>query len=465
MAKQKSLTYRLVFQLFVASAFFLLFCQTITGAEIKIRGYIYDGNTNAPLSDAKAELQTNKFSALSNSSGFFSINQQTSSVLIQQVSDLATMIRISGSTLSFSVSKGAQTPVVIRAFNLNGRSIPIYNGIFSSGSKKLNLASRLHTPGVYLLQTSIGDIKNTGMIRVGHDGMALLTIGTVAGNSLRASESSNFAAAFGVWDTLIVSKSNYTTVKIALATSLDSIAMLTLKPNNVTPQAELIGFATVNGNTTGGGNATPTTVKTLAELKAAVADNNPRVIIVSGTIKTTDGGNSALQITSNKTIIGADKNAKIYGGIAMSGVNNVVVRNLSVQGVWPNIGPGDAVAVANSAHHIWLDHLSIWDAPDGNLDITKQANYVTVSWCKFWYTSKDHPHRLNGLIGAGGGTQPDDWGKLKVTYHHNWFADLVDQRMPRLMYGQAHVFNNYYTATGNSYCVGVGSYGAALSGE
>jgi len=30
------------------------------------------------------------------------------------------------------------------------------------------------------------------------------------------------------------------------------------------------------------------------------------------------------------------------------------------------------------------------------------------------------------------------------------------------MYGQGHIFNNYYSATGNSYCIGVGSYGMAL---
>lgn len=222
-----------------------------------------------------------------------------------------------------------------------------------------------------------------------------------------------------------------------------------------------IGFAMVNGTTTGGGNAKPTQVTTLAELKAAVQDDAPRVIHVSGTIKTTDESGWPLDIKSNKTIVGVDKHATIYGGIAIKSATNVIVRNLNIHGTWPESGPGDTVAVRNS-HHVWLNHLNIWNAGDGNLDITKESNCVTVSWCKFWYTDESHDHRLNGLIGSGGGDHPEDWGKLKVTYHHNWFAGLVDQRMPRLMYGQAHVFNNYYASKGNSYCVGVGSYGMAL---
>jgi pectate lyase len=43
-----------------------------------------------------------------------------------------------------------------------------------------------------------------------------------------------------------------------------------------------------------------------------------------------------------------------------------------------------------------------------------------------------------------------------VTFHHDWWADRVSERMPRVRYGKVHVFNNYFTSTGNSYCVRAG---------
>ena len=66
------------------------------------------------------------------------------------------------------------------------------------------------------------------------------------------------------------------------------------------------------------------------------------------------------------------------------------------------------------------------------------------------------------MIGSGAAKHPEDFGYLKVTYHHCWFGELVYERMPRVVYGQAHVYNNYYTASGDLYCVGVGSYASAL---
>lgn len=222
-----------------------------------------------------------------------------------------------------------------------------------------------------------------------------------------------------------------------------------------------LGFASVRAGTTGGGDSDPKIATNFHELKSHLGSKSPKVIFIDGVIKTTDESGYPVEIPSNTTIIGKNRQSTIYGGIAIKNSQNVIIRNLNIHGTWPNPGPDDTIAVRNS-ESIWLNHLNVWDAGDGLLDITRESSYVTVSWCKFWYTDSKHSHRFCALIGSGGGDKPEDWGKLKVTYHHNWFADLVDQRMPRIVYGQAHIFNNYYTSKGNSYCVGVGSYGSAL---
>ena len=38
-----------------------------------------------------------------------------------------------------------------------------------------------------------------------------------------------------------------------------------------------------------------------------------------------------------------------------------------------------------------------------------------------------------------------DSGHLNVTLHHDWFAEDVRQRAPRVRFGSVHLFNNYYS--------------------
>lgn len=234
-----------------------------------------------------------------------------------------------------------------------------------------------------------------------------------------------------------------------------------IKTDNLIDMDALYGWATVRAygvdTVTGGGMAEPIIVTTAKELNQYISDDVPRVIVIDGTI-------NLLGYTypgCNKTIVGIDKDATVIGDFIISGKNNIIISNLNIKGAWPVTRPEDGIEVSNS-HHIWLDHLNIWDAPDGNLDIKGGSDYITVSWCKFWYTNEAHEHRLSNLISSGTGNDITDMDKLHVTYHHNWFADLIMERQPRILYGMGHVYNNYYTSTGCTYCVGVGCYGSAL---
>lgn len=230
---------------------------------------------------------------------------------------------------------------------------------------------------------------------------------------------------------------------------------------NACPVA-LVGWATANSGTTGGGNAAPQRVTSLAELRSLAGDSSARVIEIAGTIST---GSDPIEIKSNKTLVGVDKNATIKGGLNISdGSSNIIVRNLNILGVGTSSNSGEPVdtIAARGSHHLWFDHLNIGDGPDGMLDLTRGSDHATISWCKFWYTTKNRDHRLAVLLGGGSTHGDTDTGKNNHTIHHNWFAQNVDQRMPRLLFGKGHIFNNYYNSPGNGYCIGSGSFASLL---
>jgi pectate lyase len=231
------------------------------------------------------------------------------------------------------------------------------------------------------------------------------------------------------------------------------------------PPSTLVGWASVNmmnqNGTTGGGNATPVVVTSTNDFNTQAAGSTARVIHVSGNLSGT------FTIGSNKTVIGVC-GATLRGAVRISNAVNVILRNIRVIGNNCSDSPSDcsggadAVAITNNSHHVWVDHLDVSDGSDGNLDTNAGSDFVTISWTKFSYSSmRTDPlagasgHRFSNLVGSGDNV-PGDVGKLNVTFHHNWWAQNVNQRMPRTRYGDIHVFNNLYTSSGNSYCTNAG---------
>jgi len=215
----------------------------------------------------------------------------------------------------------------------------------------------------------------------------------------------------------------------------------------------------VDAATTGGGDAAPTVVTTLSELEAAIGGTDAAVVRIDGMIE------GDVDVGSNKTLEGAP-GATFRGNLTLDASVNVIVRNLTIVGYNCSddaCGDGaDAITVYGGAHHIWFDRCDISDGTDGNLDITVESDFVTVSWTRFSYSGRRAGgHQLSNLVGASDGAT-DDAGHLNVSWHHNWWADNVQERMPRVRYGKNHLFNNLYTSAGNSYCIGLGVSGDVL---
>ena len=227
--------------------------------------------------------------------------------------------------------------------------------------------------------------------------------------------------------------------------------------------SSLVGWATVNGTVTGGGNASPVTVTTLSALNSAVGGTTAAVVYVSGTIS------GDVTVGSNKTIIGSSASATIHGHVELKGSSNVIVRNLNVVGYNCTDNSdcqsgADAMTVVNGAHHLLFDHLAVSDGSDGNLDVTHAADNVTIAWTKFFYSgSRSGGHQFSNLIGHSDSNASEDTTHLNVTFHHCWWAQNVGERMPRVRFGKVHVFNSLYTASGNNYAIAAGNSANVLA--
>ncbi|SEF63280.1 pectate lyase [Thermomonospora echinospora] len=199
-----------------------------------------------------------------------------------------------------------------------------------------------------------------------------------------------------------------------------------------------VGYASLNGGTTGGAGGTTVTVSSASQFAQYAGASGRYVIRVSGTVAL-----SGMQrVASDKTIIGVGTAGRITGGgLTLRGARNVIIRNLTFTG-----SPDDAINVEESGN-VWIDHNDLSGAADGLIDVKRGSDYVTVSW------NRVHHHDKTFLLGHSDDNGAQDRGRLRVTYVHNWF-DGTNQRHPRVRFANpVHVLNNYYS--------GIGSYGVA----
>nr|WP_084699570.1 polysaccharide lyase family 1 protein [Actinoplanes globisporus] len=192
------------------------------------------------------------------------------------------------------------------------------------------------------------------------------------------------------------------------------------------------------------------------------------------------GDTIKVNVGSNTTIVGINGGRLTHGSLVLTGVSNVIVRNLEVTDAadcFPAWDPTDGstgnwnslydLISLSGATNVWIDHNTLSDGNnhdedqplyfgrpyqvhDGASDIIKGSDYVTVSYNDYY----DHDKTM--LIGSTD-TPGVDVGKLRVTVHHNRFGNVL-QRAPRVRFGQVDVYDNLYVATDDlyQYSLGVG---------
>ena len=207
----------------------------------------------------------------------------------------------------------------------------------------------------------------------------------------------------------------------------------------------LVGYATINGNTTGGEGGTTVTVSTGTELQESIKNkgNQPLTIFIDGVITPQNSaGLSKIDIkdVDDISVLGLGNGAEFNGiGIKIWRASNIILRNLKIHHV--DIGDKDCISIEGPSDHIWVDHCELYneyqtvgkDDYDGLFDIKRSTDFVTFSWNYLHDSWK---------CSLSGSSESDTFNR-HVSYHHNIYEN-ANSRMPLFRGGTGHIFNNYY---------------------
>lgn len=221
----------------------------------------------------------------------------------------------------------------------------------------------------------------------------------------------------------------------------------------VTGNVELDKLYGYGENTTGGEGATAANThhfddgKKFTEwlkLREKNKSTTPAIVWLSGTFTKDDGRAASspwfdIKRTSNISIYGTDDFVMENVGFFLNEAKNIIIRNVYIK--MPKADNGaDGISMQES-ENVWVDHCTFesvnqtHDYEDGSCDVTHATRAVTVSWSRFIKTQK------TCLVGHSNSATADK--DITVTFHHNFF-DNSSSRHPRVRFGRAHVYNNFY---------------------
>jgi pectate lyase len=234
-----------------------------------------------------------------------------------------------------------------------------------------------------------------------------------------------------------------------------------------------VGFG---AQTTGGAVATPTVVTTWAELQSVASDpsapalillpenvydfrDTPRVQQVCPSTCTNDAtkventvltstqtcamtlvsstlDDRVLALGSNKTVVGLGRGALLRGvSFDFGSSQNIVLRNLAVYDVNPDLLQADDAFTLAGATEVWIDHATTKWISDGFFDTVAGTQNITVSWAHFDGGSAQ--------TCSGEHTRASDLSSTTATLHHCFF-DHVETHAPKALgsLARVHLFNN-----------------------
>ena len=220
-------------------------------------------------------------------------------------------------------------------------------------------------------------------------------------------------------------------------------------------------------NATGGGNATPTLVSSVSELKSALNKGKNKVIIITKSLTFTsmlsvqDGSNVTLMALPGVTLTSLQQDASTSGILYVKRFNNLIIRNITFIGPGAYDCDGNDLLCFEKVTNAWVDHCDFQDGCDGNFDNKSLTDNITVSWCRFRYlkapkaggSGGTDDHRFTNLLGASSSDAPDD-GTYNMTWAYCWWDEGCKERMLRCRNASLHFLNCYWNSSVANYYIG-----------
>ena len=191
-----------------------------------------------------------------------------------------------------------------------------------------------------------------------------------------------------------------------------ALAIFTLMPAAEAQTGEYQGF----GATTPGGAGQPIVRVTNLDdsgpgsLREAVSQGNRTIVFdvggviqltellyVRGAFVTIDGFTApdpGITLRNSSLVIAGDH-----------GAHDVIVRGLRVRD-----SANDGIMIKYAAYNVVIDHVSLTDSFDGNIDVTRDAHDVTVSW---------------SILAGNGKNVLIKYNPSRITFHHNLFVSGI----------------------------------------
>lgn len=222
-----------------------------------------------------------------------------------------------------------------------------------------------------------------------------------------------------------------------------------------------VGYASMNGGTTGGFGAGTVHEYVLSEYWPGSGHGSPGdalyallkehrgksgeglVVHIDETVSADALSESKLDVKDleNVSLLGVGEQGEFDGvGINVRNAHNVVVRNLEIHHV--DQGEKDGIGVQADSSNVWIDHNEIYnefqgadkDHYDGLIDIKNGSEYITVSW--------NHLHdSWKTMLTAS--SDSESAASDKITYMYNHFEN-VNSRVPLIRRSEVHMLNNYF---------------------